>query len=66
MITLAFLLCLPTGQCTQVAVEQVFRDEAACHIQASVIMDGVADRIAAGRMPDHSAVYQCIQWGDPV
>lgn len=66
MITLAFLICLPSGHCTQQAVEQVFRNEAACHAQASVILENVAGMVANGRMPDHASSYQCIQWGNPV
>lgn len=66
MITLAFLICLPSGQCAQEATNQVFRSEAACHAAASVIMDNIASMIANGSIPDHSSTYQCIQWGNPV
>lgn len=66
MITLAFLICVSNGSCISVTPEDVFADKASCELMARVILDVNRQRVLVGELPEHTAVWTCIEWGEPV
>jgi hypothetical protein len=65
MITLAFLICLPTGQCFASSPELVFRDMEQCKVIAQEIILNNKEAEYRGEVPPHIAYYQCVEWGEP-
>jgi hypothetical protein len=65
MITLIFLVCLPTGDCSTSAPDVLFINEGQCEVAAQNILLETQIKTSRGELPPHTARYQCISWGKP-
>jgi hypothetical protein len=66
MITLIFLICLPTGECSTTGPEVLFATEEQCVLAADGLITSSEMKVASGELPMHSVVFQCVPWGYPV
>lgn len=65
MITLVFLLCNPVVGCMSYSPDQVIPSEVVCHDVAAAILEEASQKVKSGEIPPHTALYKCINWGDP-
>jgi hypothetical protein len=65
MISLVFLLCLSTGECSTTATDAVFSSEEQCHETALAIIEAGQQAVLNGELIAHRAIYRCVNWGSP-
>jgi len=65
MISLVFLVCSVTLGCISEGPPEVFLDEASCHNVALDLIEENSKLVREGKLPQHAAIYKCINWGDP-
>jgi len=65
MISLVFLVCSLSFECLSEGPPEVFLDEASCHNVALDLIDKNSTLVREGKLPQHTAIYKCINWGDP-
>jgi hypothetical protein len=65
MITLAFLICLPNGQCFSNSPEIVFANKEQCEVIAQELILNNKEAAYRGEVPPHVAYFQCVEWGEP-
>jgi len=64
MISLVFFIC--TGvNCITVAHEKPYKTEQECQLAAETTMYVNQLMVQRGEAPPHTAVYKCVQWGEP-
>lgn len=61
MYTLVFLICTSVD-CSTASVGQIFFDKVECETKAQEIIDLNYALIESGRMPPHTADFQCVGW----
>lgn len=63
MISLIFFICTVSG-CKTIAADTIFTTVGACDVAAqSTILKNYKDA-EKGLMPEHRAIYACVNWGD--
>lgn len=63
MITLFFLICTAADGCFPVANENIFFSVEDCRKTAEEVIKMHQEEAALGKIPPHTADYQCIHWG---
>lgn len=64
MFSIAFVICLAGGECFAQGGRELFLDQQSCINSAEEIMEMNQLRVEEGEFPPHTAIYQCINWGE--
>lgn len=65
MISLIFLVCHATG-CTTIAVgDTFFNTKEECQLAAIIMEEKNQKDSLEGKLPRHTTLYTCHDWGDP-
>lgn len=65
MITIAFLICLHSGQCFATSPEIVVTTLEQCNMVGQQIILNNQQSVYRGEAPPHVAYFKCIEWGEP-
>ena len=65
MLTIAFLICLQSGECFSYTPPITFETREECEYAANTLIQSNKEDAARGDAPHHVAYYQCVEWGEP-
>lgn len=63
MISAIILVCFVDGECISIAPEYVFPTTELCEEVSQTIILGNLERVDAGEIMYHRAIYKCVNWG---
>jgi hypothetical protein len=65
MITIAFLICLQSGQCFATSADIVVTTMEQCNVVGRQLILNNQEAVYRGEAPPHTAYFQCVEWGEP-